>query len=419
MIDEKIYINGGNKLSGEISIDGSKNSALACIAAASLTEDEIRLKNVPDISDIDVLVSILRNAGKEIEWHENALCIKGPLQKTSISQELATKIRASIYCLGLFLATKGKAEIPLPGGDKIGDRPIDIHLEGLKDIGVQIECSRGMVSAELMSKISENIVFLRYPSVGATCNLLLVASRINERIIIKNAAKEPEIVDVANLLSKMGVKILGAGSDTITIVGCKNLTGNFCHEIIPDRIETGIILTTIAASGGRGIIKNAIPEHNLALICTLKKSGVKITVGNDNYLFVEGLANYNPINVTAMPYPGVPTDLQPLLSVFSQQCKGESIITDMVFPERFSYINELIKLGAKIIHFGNTIRITGVDELYGAHVEGNEIRGVTALVCAGLIAKNKTVVTGLYHLKRGYKDLCGKLNLLGADITVK
>lgn len=418
MSEEKIRINGGKTLSGQVGIDGSKNSALVCIAASCLTTEEIILKNIPDISDVDIMIEILRLCGKQIERNGDTVAIRGAINKTGIPQELASKIRASYYCLGVFLALEGRAEIPLPGGDRIGDRPIDIHLDCLSDIGVQTHVSKGTIFARLEPAIHEDIVFLRYPSVGATSNLIIVASKIGRKTVIKNAAKEPEVVDLAHLLNKMGVKISGAGSDTINIVGCEKMSGGFCHEIIPDRIETGVILTSIAAAGGSGTIKNCIPEHNIALISTLKKSGAKISINRDNSLYIEGNAPYKPLNVTALPYPGIPTDLQPLICAFSLKCRGESVITDQVFPERFAYISELNKMGARIIHFGNTIRITGTDEIYGKYVEGTDIRSVTALICAGLIAENETLITGLYHLKRGYGNLCGKLNMLGADIKI-
>ncbi len=418
-MEKKIYVRGGRTLSGETKVDGSKNSALACLVVAALSEEQITLDNVPRTSDIDIMIQILKNAGKEISFFNNSVVMKGSIKNVLLNQELASKIRASIYCLGLFLATNKKALIPLPGGDKIGNRPIDIHLDCMHDLGVEYEMKSGVVNAERNDKIKENVIFLRYPSVGATCNLLILSSMIEEKIVIKNAAKEPEIVDVANLLHSMGVMITGAGSDTITIIGKRKLLGNFSYEIMPDRIETGIIITAIAVAGGECRINNAIPEHNLALINTYKKAGLEIIEDVADSIFVRAKKTYKPINAIALPYPGMPTDLQPLLSVFAQRCEGESIIKDTVFPERFGYVNELNKLGAEITHYGNTIKVIGTKELSGAYLEGDDIRAVTTLLCAALIPQNDTVISGLYHLNRGYPDFCEILKNLGADIIVK
>ena len=390
------------------------------MVAAALTEEPITLKNIPRISDIDTMIRILSGAGKEIAFvNNNSLIIKGHINNCCLNQELATKIRASVYCLGLFLAKLKKAQIPLPGGDMIGDRPVDIHLDCMEDLGVEYTMELGIINAEHNYKPKENIIFLRYPSVGATCNLLILASTIEEKIVIKNVAKEPEIVDLANLLYAMGVFVSGAGSDTITIIGKKELKGNFSYEIMPDRIETGILITAVAVAGGCCSINNSIPAHNLALIRTYKKAGLEINEDGLDSIIVRSHPKYKSFSAIAMPYPGMPTDLQPLLAVFAQKCDGESIIKDTVFPERFAYGNELNKLGANIIHYGNTIKVVGAKELSGAYVEGHDIRAVSTLLCAGIMASNETVISGLYHLNRGYPDFCGMLQSLGADIDIR
>ena len=418
-MESKIYVHGGKILSGEVTVDGSKNSALACLAAASLSEDAITLTNVPRTMDIDVMVQILQDAGKKVKFlDENTVTVHGCIQNTVLQSELASKIRASAYCLGLFLATNEKAQISLPGGDKIGDRPLDIHLECMEDLGVEYEIKSGAIHAERKESITEEVVFLSYPSVGATCNQLILASKINRKIILKNVSKEPEIVDLANLLSAMGVSISGAGSDSITIKGTEQLKGGIAYEIMPDRIESGIIMTAVAITGGACKINNCIPTHNLALIRTYKKSGVEVIQGGEDSLYIDGKSTYKPINAIAMPYPGMPTDLQPLLAVYAQRCEGESVIKDSVFPERFSYVNELRKMGANIVRRGNMIQIIGNKLLSGAPLKGSDIRATTALVCAGLIAKDDTIISGMYHINRAYPNLCGMLQKLGADIVV-
>lgn len=421
MHNEELHIYGGKALIGDVTISGSKNSALACIFGASLVNGPVVLHNIPQLSDIDVIIDILKNSGKQIERSGTTLKIDGSIKKVNMSQKLASKIRASIYALGLFLATVGKAEIPLPGGDKIGDRPVDIHLECLKELGVRYSMKKGIISAEMTENISHNEVFLRYPSVGATCNFMLVASTIPKKITLRNAAKEPEIIDLVNLLTKFGVSILGAGSDSITITGIdmkRTPVLPVHHEIIPDRIETGMMMVAIAITQGEGYIHHCVPAHNLALISILKKAGVIIESNDNDILFVKGAAHYQPVNVVAMPYPGFPTDLQPILTVFSQRCTGESVISDLVFPERFTYVSELRKMGARIIHNSNSIYVKGGNKLQGMHVEGNDIRSVVALICAALIAKGNTTVVGIEHLKRGHENLCDKLKALGAEIEM-
>lgn len=414
----QIAIHGGKKLRGTVEIDGSKNSALVCVIAACLADEGVTiLKNVPNISDIYVLKEILSEMGVECICKGDSVVIKGTISKSKISKALANQIRASIYCLGAAITTVGEVEIPLPGGDKIGDRPIDIHLECLESMGATCSIKGGVVHAKADLPLKGTELFLRYPSVGATCNIMLAASKAIGKTIIRNAAKEPEVCDLAVLMNKMGVKIVGAGSDTIIVHGTEQPLKGAFHEIIPDRIETGTLLIAIAMTGGEGTIKRCIPEHNAALISVLKKSGVQITADGSE-INIKSKDQLMPVHVTAMPYPGLATDLQPLLTSFATQCIGESLLSDNVFPQRFSYVTELCKLGADITQVANQIIVKGKDELNGTYIEGNDIRSVTTLICAGLASKDITYVKGIYHLNRGHSKLIGKLMNLNAYIEL-
>jgi len=414
--DKHFYVTGGKRLSGEVSIEGSKNSVLVCMAAACLAEEDsvITLTNVPDISDVKVMSDILRALGKQITYENGVMEIRGKLTYAEVPRSLCGAIRGSVYCLGLMIGSLGRAYLGLPGGDRIGDRPIDIHLDSLETMGMQYECQGGIVRAQAPEGLTGRNIFLRFPSVGATCNIILAAARANGKTTISNCAKEPEIVDLANLLSEMGVKIMGAGTDKISIVGKERISANIVHEVISDRIETGVFLTAVSITGGEAVIKNCVPYHNFPLLSVLERVGIQIESG-DNEIWVKGADIIRPLRVTTMPFPGVATDLQPLLTVLALKGDGESTITDLVFPERFSYVYELKKMGAVVYHSGNTVRVIGGRHLNGSPVAGNDIRAVTALICAGLISDGVTEVEGMSHIERGYKDFIPKLNALGAS----
>ena len=417
--DRHFYVTGGRKLGGQVSIEGSKNSVLVCMAAACLGDEDsvITLTNVPDISDVRVMCEILRALGKQITFENGVMEIRGKLEYAEISRSLCSAIRGSVYCLGLMIGALGKAYLGLPGGDRIGDRPIDIHLDSLESMGMEYEFKGGIVRGLAPDGLTGRNLFLRFPSVGATCNIILAAARANGRTTISNCAKEPEIVDLANLLSEMGVRIVGAGTDKISVVGKDRIHANITHEVISDRIETGVFLTAVSITGGEAMIKNCVPYHNFPLLSVLEHAGIELETG-DNEIWVRGKESIRPLRVTTMPFPGVATDLQPLLTVLALKGQGESTITDLVFPERFSYVYELKKLGADVIHSGNTVRVTGGKHLDGSVVAGNDIRAVTALICAGLIAEGVTEVEGMKHIERGYKDFIPKLNGLGACVEV-
>ena len=408
---------GGRKLSGEVVMEGSKNSALVCMAAACLAgkDSVITLKNIPDISDVRVMTEILRRLGKTVAFEQGVLTITGELKYVEDHRELCSAIRGSQYCLGMMIGMLGRAYLGFPGGDKIGARPMDIHLESLEMMGMKYEEKDGFIRAFAPEGLKGANIFLRFPSVGATCNLILAAAKASGKTVISNCAKEPEIVDLANMLTRMGVRVIGAGSDKIIVYGMEGVDSHIHHEIITDRIETGVFLTAVAMTGGEALIKNCVPYHNYPLLSVLRKAGVRIEAG-DSEIYVQGSLNLNPLKVTTMPFPGVATDLQPLMTVLALQAQGESQITDLVFPERFSYVYELQKLGAQLELAGNTVRVWGGKPLYGTAVTGNDIRAATALVCAGLISQGVTRVEGISHIERGYKDLIPKLNGLGASI---
>ncbi|MCR5346029.1 MAG: UDP-N-acetylglucosamine 1-carboxyvinyltransferase [Lachnospiraceae bacterium] len=415
-----IFVRGGKRLSGEVYIEGSKNSTLVCMAAAALADKDttVTLNNVPDISDVGVMADLLRALGKTVNYEDETMTISGELKYTELPRELCGSIRGSTYFLGVMMAGLNHAYLGLPGGDRIGDRPIDIHLDNLEMMGMKYKLDGGVVEATAPNGLKGMDLFLRFPSVGATCNIILAASRAKGKTTISNCAKEPEIVDLANLLTKMGVKITGAGSDKITVYGSAPVKADVVHDVISDRIETGVFLTAVAITGGDAVIKNCIPTHNNPLIQTLTRAGIFIEY-NDNEIHIVSTGVINPLKVTTMPYPGVATDLQPLLTVLAVKADGESSITDLVFPERFSYIYELSKMGAKVEHNGNTVKIKGVKKLDGSKLVGSDIRAATALICAGLIADGTTEVEGMHHIERGYKNFVEKLKGLGAEIMVK
>lgn len=415
--EQKLYIRGGRHLNGEILVDGAKNSALVCMVAACLANDgsEVRLYNIPTVTDIDVMIEILRKIGKTVDRNDKYIGISGSLTDYEVPIKLASKIRGSIYLMGLLLGITGKVKCGLPGGDKIGPRPIDMHLSAFEMLGAKCRMADGSVEGEVIHELVGRHIYLKYPSVGTVCNIMLLAANAKGKTIIENAAKEPEIVDLANLMIKMGIKVVGAGTDRIVVEGNSSIRGNVEHEIIPDRIEAGVFLASVAMTGGEVWIKNAIPRHNFPLLAILEECGTSIECSEQG-IYLQSSGNLKPVNVNIMPFPGVATDLQPIITTLATKCRGESTVIDYVFPERFQYIYELKSMGAEIERYSNILKIKGGKKLYGAEVKGNDIRSATALVCAGLIAEGETSVSGVEHLLRGYVNLDKKLMSLGADI---
>ncbi len=420
VLNKGIYVQGIDRLTGEVCCEGSKNSALMCMAAAALvvSGEEVVLTNVPNISDVHILSEILKLYGKTVKYSEGVLSISGQLHQCDIPEELTGSIRGASYCLGFMISVLGEVQnLGLPGGDRIGSRPIDIHLENLELMGVEYELTGGKVNAVVKDELKEATMYLRYPSVGATCNIILAAVNARGRTIILNAAKEPEIVELANMLIKMGAKISGVGSDRIVIDGKNHLSGNITYEVSADRIETGTYIIVAAMLGEKVKINKCIPYHNYPLLHILKSIGVDVEY-DDTSVTISRRKKLKPLNVIAMPFPGMATDLQPLLTILALSIEGESTITDMVFPERFQYVYELTRMGADIEHLGNSLKIKGNRRLVGNLVEGRDIRAVVALICAGLLAEGTTKIAGISHLNRGYSKFVENMVALGADIKV-
>lgn len=420
-IDETSYIkiNGGIPLCGTTYIDKSKNAILQLMAASLLLKgDFLTLTNIPDITDVFVMKNILAELGLKSTYINRTLKLGGFIKQCSISQDLASEIRASIVLLGSMLTTYGEVELPLPGGDKIGNRPVDIHLECLSEFGVNFSIENGIIYGKAQSlPLKGANIFMRFPSVLATGNLIMAATLASGVTKIQNAACEPEIVDLAVLLNSMGAKIKGAGTNEIIISGVEKLHG-IEYEPIPDRIEAGTLLVAMTLTHGHGCIEQCIPEHNPALLSLLKNCGIQFTASPEGYIILKESKLQKPLNAIAMTYPGLPTDLQPLITCLATQCPGTSTVMDSIYPERFAHVTELQKLGANIIQTGNKSIIYGGTALNGAYIEGNDIRCVTSLICAGLTAQGETKVKGMKHLQRGHARLLEKLISLHASIEV-
>lgn len=420
-INEQSYIRiqGGQPLCGTTYIDKSKNAILQLMAASILLKGDIlTLNKIPEITDVFVMKDILSELGLKCTYINETLKMGGTIHNDVISQDLASEIRASIVLLGSLLTTCGEAKLPLPGGDKIGNRPVDIHLECLSELGIDFSITNGVIHAKAKTlPLQGTTIFMRFPSVLATGNLMMAATLANGVTRILNAACEPEIVDLAVLLNSMGAKIKGAGTNEIIISGVESLHG-IEYEPIPDRIEAGTLLVSMAISGGHGCIEQCIPEHNFALLSLLKNCGIHFQASPDGYIEIFESKLTKPLNAIAMTYPGLPTDLQPITTCIATQCPGISTVTDTIYPERFSHVTELQKLGANIMQSGNKSIIYGGSPLNGGYIEGNDIRCVTSLICAGLIAQGETKVKGLKHLQRGHANLIEKLQSLNAFIEL-
>lgn len=421
MINSKTYlqVNGGNPLMGEVEVSGSKNSVLALIPAMCLGEGVGKLTHVSGISDIDAMKEILSEIGIQMICENNTVEIKGEMVYSELSKQYVSKIRASNLFLGVLLAKFGMASVPLPGGDKIGNRPIDIHLDVFNKFGVETEIIEGCVKCKATQfPYKGQKIFLRFPSVGATENAMLVASSATSETIIYNAAMEPEIVDMATLLNSMGVKITGAGTPVIHITPSGKKLNRTIHEVIPDRLEVGTFLFMIAASKGSGIIRNTNPDHVMSVITILSDSGAKIEIKEKDIIVDATNCELKSINVDALPYPGFPTDLQPFATVYAINCNGKSFVKDVIFPVRFNHLFEMSRMGMLYTSMPSQVAIHGIQKLNGTTMEGTDIRMSAALVMAALIAEGESKIYGLEHILRGYDNFFQKLLDLGADITI-
>lgn len=416
----KYIVKQSKPLSGEVVISGAKNAVLPLMAAALLTDGDCIIKDVPALRDVVFMKEILTSLGSTVEaLDENVLKIKTEdIISTEVALDLVNKMRASILIMGPLLARKGRAIIPHPGGCTIGKRPIDLHLKGLSALGAEIiDCEAdGYIEAVAGPQgLIGDTIYLDFPSVGATENIMMAACLAYGITYIENAAEEPEIVDLANFLNKMGAKIKGAGTDTIKIEGVKNLSGAN-HTVIPDRIETGTFMLAAAITRGNVHILNAVPDHVKPVVAKLRECGVRIEVGDDDITVNGSLGIQGSTDIKTLPYPGFPTDIQSPFMAYLTTVEGASTVVETVFENRFMHVSQLNKMGASIETAGNTATIRGNAKLKGCKVMATDLRAGAALVLAGLVAAGETEVTEIYHIERGYEKFIEKFNKLGAEI---
>ena len=412
---DQYIIKGGNPLVGEVEIAGAKNAALAILAAAIMTDDTVLIENLPDVRDINVLLEAIAEIGAKVDRiNRSTVRINGStIQDISVDYEYIKKIRASYYLLGALLGKYKKAEVPLPGGCNIGSRPIDQHLKGFRALGAKVDIINGAIVAKA-DQLHGSHIFLDMVSVGATINIMMAASMAPGRTIIENAAREPHVVDVANLLNCMGANIKGAGTDVIRIKGVEKLHGTE-YSIIPDQIEAGTFMFAAAATRGDIMVKNVIPKHLEATTAKLEEIGCEVEEFDDAVRVVAS-KRLRRTHVKTLPYPGYPTDMQPQIAVTLALAQGTSIVTESIFENRFKYADELARMGANIKVEGNTAIIDGVEKLSGARVSAPDLRAGAALVIAGLAAEGITIVDDIVYIQRGYENFEQKLRSLGAEI---
>ena len=414
----KIRIEGGHELTGTISISGAKNSVVALIPAAILCDETVTISNVPEITDVDDLENILLHLNAEITRTTGKVEINSSnIINKEITETLSKKLRASYYFMGALLGKFNKVEMYFPGGCSIGARPINLHLKGFELLGAKVteEGNHFLIEAE---KLKGNNIYLDFPSVGATINIMLAAVKAKGKTVIDNAAAEPEIVNIATFLNNMGAKIKGAGTNTITITGVKYLHSCF-HEVIPDRIEAGTYLIMAALIGKNLKIDNMIPNHLEALIAKLKETGVEMEIGLDNIVIKEP-KEYKATDIKTLVYPGFPTDLQQVMTTFLTQCKGKSIVEETIYENRFQSLLELEKMGAivKIRNDNHKATIKGKVKLKGTDVNSTDLRGGASLLVAGLIAEGITNIDNISYILRGYDHIIEKLTKVGAKIEI-
>jgi len=412
---EKLIISGGKRLQGTVRIDGAKNSALSIMAATLLTKDVCILRNVPRLTDVDTMGAVIRKLGIKVEWGgDNTLYIDSDdFNNCEAPYELVKMMRGSILVMGPLLARLKKAKISLPGGCSIGARPVDYHIKGFEALGAQVEVEKGYIEAKV-DKLKGDDIYLDFPSLGATENIMMAACLAEGITTIGNAAKDPEVVELGHFLNKMGAKVEGLGTDLIKIEGVKELHG-IDYTIIPDRIEAGTYMVAAAITGGDVLIEKANPLLLKPLIVKLEEAGVRIEL-EKNLIKVTGPDRVKAVDIKTLPFPGFPTDMQPQFMALSCVAKGTSVITETVFENRFVHTGDLIRMGADIKVEGHSAIIKGVKELSAAPVMASDLRGGAALVLAGLVSEGTTELSRIYHLDRGYVKLEEKLNSLGADI---
>lgn len=408
-----MFVPGKVKLAGEIEVSSSKNAILPILAASLLSDETKVIKNVPDIRDVTVITELIHHLGVKVDYQDRNLYFTGGATSQNPPYELVRLIRASFLVMGPLLAKKGFVRVALPGGCAIGTRPIDLHLKGFEALGAQVTLSGGDVIARA-DRLYGNHVYLDFPSVGATENIMMAASLAEGTTYIENAALEPEIVDLANFLNSMGARISGAGTNVIRIEGVRQL-GSTDYTPIPDRIEAGTFMVAAAATGGDVIIKNVILEHLKAVTAKLLESNA-VVEEDDDQVRVYRVEEIKPVYIKTLPYPGFPTDMQAQFMAYLSLGKGSSVITESVFENRFMHVAELLRMGAKITTEGRTAVIQGIRELTGARVKATDLRAGAALLIAGLTARGPTIIMNSEHIDRGYENIVGKFNRLGANI---
>ncbi len=412
----KLVVVGGKKLHGEINIHGAKNSVLPLLAATYLCNGTTYLHKVPDLSDVTVSIDILKHLGCKCKREGDTVTIDASSGVGSdIPEALMREMRSSIVFMGAVAAKTGKATLSMPGGCELGPRPIDIHISALEQLGAKVECDCGILSCEFPEGVKSADIHLKFPSVGATENAVLSACLANGEVVIRNAAKEPEIVDLALFLNKSGAKIYGAGTDTIRIVGVKSLFGAE-YSVMPDRIIAATVMFAVASTGGKVLLENAVFEHIIPIVTVLKDCGCEIQQFDCGLEIAAHGRISNFDTVTTQPYPGFPTDAGPLAVAMSTTAKGTGVFVENIFDNRFRYIDELKRLGASIKTVGRVAIIRGVKHLSGAEVISHDLRGGAALTVAGLTANGKTVINNTEYIDRGYEKIENIFSSLGADI---
>ena len=414
---EKYVIHGGTALRGEVEISGAKNAAVAIIPAALMVDGVCRIENIPQISDTDMLLTILKELGAKVKFINKSTieidCTNVRYQDAPY--DLMRKIRASYYLIGAMLGRFGSAKTTMPGGCNFGVRPIDQHIKGMTALGADVDVKNGFVYADARDgRLHGARIYLDKVSVGATMNIMLAAALAQGRTIIENAAREPHIVDLANFLNSMGADVRGAGTDTIKVNGVDKLHGGN-YAIIPDQIEAGTYMVAAAATGGEVLVKNVIPRHLECISAKLRETGTIVQEYEDSVL-VKGASVLRRVNIKTLPYPGFPTDMQPPMGALMCVANGTSVITEGVYDNRYKYTNELRKMGAEIQVDGRVAVIEGGRRLTGAPVHACDLRAGAAMVIAGMCASGTTVVEDVRFIERGYENFVGKLKALGADI---
>ena len=413
---DKILVSGGQTLNGKVKISGAKNAALPILAASLLTENKVFIKNIPQLNDVATMIALLQSMGVEIVFDEklNIQVDASKISNVRADYDLVKTMRASILVLGPLLARFGRADVSLPGGCAIGARPVDMHVQGLRSMGVDVEVENGYIKARADKLYGAEITFDKVTVTG-TANILMAAVLAEGETLLLNAAREPEVIDLANFLIEMGAKISGAGTNKISIEGVSNLSGA-SHNVIPDRIEAGTYLVAAAITGGNVQLENVIPGHLEAVISKLKESGALVCSGNNCIEINMKGRRPSAVDIHTAPYPGFPTDMQAQFCAMNSIADGVGIVKETIFENRFQHILEYQRMGAHIKIDGNTAVFQGIDDLMGAQVMATDLRASAGLILAGLCAKGDTLVDRVYHVDRGYETIEEKLKQIGANV---